>query len=152
MRSSYYVFTFMIGICLAIQLTMNGAAGMRTGNFRMANALFWTIGAVTAILIGLSGYEPGFWSRVRQVPVYLWAGGAMGGVLLYVIAILITRMGAASFSAVVLTGQIFGGLLIAHYGLMQTPVERLTIVRLTGAVVMAVGAYMAVLGRLPWFH
>ncbi|MFU8781145.1 MAG: DMT family transporter, partial [Kiritimatiellia bacterium] len=83
------------------------------------------------------------------VPVWYWAGGAMGGVLLCVIAVLIIRMGAASFTAIVLAGQIFGGLLIAHYGLMDTPAQHLTPVRILGALLMALGATMAVLGKVP---
>ena len=141
--------TFFIGICLAMQLAMNGAAGMVAANYRMANAIFWCIGALTALVIGFSGYEAGFWGRAQTVPLWYWAGGAMGGILLCVIAVLITRMGAASFSAIVLTGQIAGGLLIAHYGWMGTPVQRMTAIRLAGALLMAVGATMAVAGRMP---
>ncbi len=145
----YIFLTFIIGIFLAIQLAMNGAAGSVSANFRMANGLFWCIGAVTALLIAATGYESGFWCRIKAVPLWYWAGGAMGGVLLCLIAVLIIRMGAASFTAIVLAGQIFGGLLIAHFGMMGTPVEHLTPVRIVGAVIMALGAAMAVLGRIP---
>ena len=145
----YYVVTFVIGIFLAIQLAMNGAAGSAAANFRMANGLFWCIGAITAILIAATGYDAGFWGRIRSVPVWYWAGGAMGGILLGMIAILIVRMGAASFTAVVLTGQIFGGLLIAHFGMMQTPVQPMNVVRLIGAIIMAIGATLAVYGKIP---
>ncbi len=144
-----YLITFVIGIFLAIQLTMNGAAGEAAGNFRMANGLFWSIGALTALVIAATGYESGFFTRMRSVPVWYWAGGAMGGVLLCVIAVLIVRMGAASFTAVVLAGQIFGGLLIAHFGIMGTPVQAMTPVRLIGAIMMALGATLAVFGKLP---
>ena len=145
----YYVVTFVIGIFLAVQLAMNGAAGAAAGNFRMANGLFWCIGAITALMIAATGYEAGFWGRIRSVPVWYWAGGAMGGILLCMIAVLIVRMGAASFTAVVLAGQIFGGVFIAHFGLMNTPVERLSVVRLIGAIIMALGATLAVYGKIP---
>ncbi len=145
----YYLLTFIIGIFLALQLAMNGAAGSAAENFRMANGLFWCIGAITALAIASTGYDSGFWGRVRSVPVWYWAGGAMGGILLCVIALLIVRMGAASFTAVVLAGQIFGGLIIAHFGLMDTPVQHLSPVRLLGAIIMAIGAAIAVYGKIP---
>ncbi len=146
---AYYVITFVIGIFLAIQLAMNGAAGATAENFRMANGLFWCIGAITALCIAATGYEAGFWGRIRTVPLWYWAGGAMGGILLCVIAVLIVRMGAASFTAVVLAGQICGGLLIAHFGLMDTPVQHVSAVRLVGAIIMAIGATLAVYGKIP---
>jgi len=62
---------------------------------------------------------------------------------------LIVRMGAASFTAVVLAGQIFGGLIIAHFGLMNTPVQPASTVRLVGAIIMAIGATLAVYGKIP---
>ncbi|MFU8780336.1 MAG: hypothetical protein ACNA71_04845, partial [Kiritimatiellia bacterium] len=58
-----YLVTFVIGVFLALQLAMNGAAGAAAQNFRMANGLFWVIGAVTALVIAATGYEAGFWVR-----------------------------------------------------------------------------------------
>lgn len=146
----YHLATFVIGVLLALQLAMNGAAGSVVGNYRMANGLFWCIGAATAFLIAATGYESGFWRRLPSVPWWYWAGGFMGGILLCLVAMLIMRMGAASFTAIVLAGQVCGGLLIAHYGLMGTPVEPLTPMRVSGALIMLLGASMAVLGRWPW--
>ena len=50
---------------------------------------------------------------------------------------------------VLLSGQVLGGLLIAHFGLLGSTVERLNGVRLLGAAIMIAGAILAVMGRIP---
>ena len=50
----------VIGFVLTLHLAMNAQVGVIVKNPKMGNALFWTIGAVTAIIIGLTGWDPAF--------------------------------------------------------------------------------------------
>ena len=59
MKVGYYLFTVFLGIILAVHLAMNGRVGAALDNPRVGNAVFWSIGAVTAILIGLTGWRTG---------------------------------------------------------------------------------------------
>ncbi len=141
---------FALGLGIALHFAMNAATGVATGNLRMGNALFWCIGAVTAVCIGLSGYRAEFWAASRTVPIWLWLAGAMGACLVFGVVFLIPRLGAGTTNVVLLCGQVLGGLLIAHYGFLGSPVERINIVRLVGAVLLMLGASLAVLGRIPF--
>ena len=42
----------LIGFVLTLHLAMNAQVGAIVKNPRMANALFWTMGAIVAIIIG----------------------------------------------------------------------------------------------------
>jgi transporter family-2 protein len=59
MKSYLYVATMLLGVVLTVHLAMNGKVGAALNNPRVANALFWCIGAAGAIAIGLSGWQPG---------------------------------------------------------------------------------------------
>ncbi len=59
MKVAYYLFTVFLGIILAVHLAMNGRVGAALSNPRVGNAVFWSIGALTAILIGLTGWRTG---------------------------------------------------------------------------------------------
>src|SRR5213075_2495108 len=86
----------LIGIVLTLHLAMNAQVGAMVKNTRMGNALFWTIGAVTAILIGLSGWDPAFFSKLKDVPIWLFTAGIMGGALVFGIAWAMPQLGAGT--------------------------------------------------------
>jgi transporter family-2 protein len=52
MKLHLYAFTLLLGVVLAVHLSMNGKVGAALGNPRVGNALFWAIGAVGAAVIG----------------------------------------------------------------------------------------------------
>jgi len=152
MKLSLLGITFAVGFALALHLAMNAAVGKIVVNPRLGNALFWLIGAIMAVVIGLTGWEKEFWGEIRKVPPWLWSAGAIGACLVFAIAALIPRLGAGTTNVVLLTGQVIGGMLIAHYGLLGSPIESINPVRILGLVVMILGASIAVLGKLPFIR
>jgi len=144
--------TFVVGLILAVHLAMNAAVGKIVGNPRMGNAIFWLIGAGMAVLIGLSGWESSFWTEARKVPVWLWSAGVIGACLVFAIAAFIPRLGAGTTNVVLLAGQVIGGVVIAHYGVLGSPIEHINPIRLLGMAIMILGASIAVLGRIPFIR
>ncbi|MEP6914630.1 MAG: hypothetical protein ABJC89_03255 [Acidobacteriota bacterium] len=67
MKPPLCVMTMLLGIVLAVHLAMNGKVGSVFNNAPVANAVFWCIGAVAAVLIGLTGWHAGALSGLRQV-------------------------------------------------------------------------------------
>src|SRR6266568_5124042 len=67
MKAHLYVLTMFLGVVLAVHLSMNGKVGSVLNNARVGNALFWCLGAVGALAIGLTGWQSGALSPLRQV-------------------------------------------------------------------------------------
>ena len=59
MKAVLYVATLVLGVVLVLHLAMNGQVGNIMKNSRVANAVFWCIGALTAVIIGLTGWKSG---------------------------------------------------------------------------------------------
>ena len=59
MKAHLYVLTMLLGVVLAVHLAMNGKVGSVLNNARVGNALFWCIGAMGALAIGLTGWKSG---------------------------------------------------------------------------------------------
>ena len=95
-----------LGVVLTVHLAMNGKVGAVIGNPRVGNALFWCIGAVMAIVIGLSGWQAGALSGLKQVNPMLLTAGAMGASLVFAIAWLIPQIGAGPMTLTLFAGQI----------------------------------------------
>ena len=137
----------LIGFVLTLHLAMNAQVGALVKNPRMGNALFWTIGAITAILIGLSGWDPQFFANLKQVPGWLLTAGVMGGALVFGIAWTMPQLGAGTAFVLMIAGQVISGLLFSHFGLLGSPVEPVSLMKIVGVVLLVGGAAIVTLAK-----
>lgn len=143
MKNYLYLLTMFLGVVLTVHLAMNGKVGVALGNARVGNALFWCIGAVGALLIGLTGWQSGALAGLARVHPVLLTAGLMGASLVFAIAWLIPQIGAGPMTFALLTGQIVGGMVLSHYGWLGSPVQPISAVNALGAVVMIGGVFLA---------
>ena len=143
MKLPLYLLTMFLGVVLTVHLAMNGKVGAAISNPRVGNALFWCIGAVTAIAIGLSGWREGALSPVKDVNPVMLTAGAMGACLVFGIAWLIPQVGAGSVMITLLAGQILGGLVLSHFGWLGSPVQPVTVTQLLGVALMVGGVLLS---------
>lgn len=126
---------------------MNAQVGVILKNAKMGNALFWTIGAVTAIIIGLISWEPEVFSRAKDVPVWLFTAGAMGAMLVFGIAWAMPQIGAGSAFVLMIAGQVITGMVIAHFGAFGSPVEHISTMKIFGAFLLICGVGLVTLTK-----
>jgi transporter family-2 protein len=143
MRLYLYVFSMFLGVVLTVHLAMNGKVGMVLNNARVGNMLFWCIGAAMAILIGLSGWQAGALSGLKQVNPILLTAGAMGASLVFAIAWLIPQIGAGPFTLTLLMGQIISAMMLSHFGWLGSPVQPVSLKGIVGALIMVGGVVLA---------
>jgi bacterial/archaeal transporter family-2 protein len=143
MKLPLYALTVFLGIVLAVHLAMNGKVGAVLGNARVGNALFWCIGAFGAVMIGFTGWQSGALGPLSQVHPLLLTAGLMGASLVFAIAWLIPQAGAGPVMITLLAGQILGGMVMSHFGLLGSPVQPVSLTNLLGAIVMMAGVAMA---------
>jgi len=146
MKSYLYGLTVLFGVVLTVHLAMNGKVGAVLGNPRVGNALFWCIGAVMALGIGLSGWQAGALGGLRQVNPLLLTAGAMGATLVFGIAWIIPQIGAGPMTMMLLGGQILSAMMLSHFGWLGSPVQPVTLTNVVGALVMIGGIYLSTRG------
>lgn len=147
MKAHLYVMTMLLGIVLAVHLSMNGKVGSVLNNARVANALFWCIGAIGALVVGLTGWRGGVLEPLRDVHPLLLTAGVLGACLVFAIAWLIPQLGAAAVMISLLAGQVIGGLLMSHYGWLGSPVQPVTPTKLLGVAVMIGGVALVTFSK-----
>jgi len=135
-----YVLMLLIGVVLAVHLSMNSQVGSIVKNPQMGNAIFWCIGGITAIIIGATNWDPEVFVRLKEVPVWLLVAGAMGAALVFGIAWIIPKIGAAPAFVLMIAGQVIAGMVVSHYGLLGSPVEPISITKILGALLLIGGA------------
>jgi len=139
MKTYLYVFTMFLGVILTVHLAMNGKVGAAINNARVGNAVFWCIGALGAVLIGLTGWQSGALEGVSRVHPVLLTAGLMGASLVFGIAWLIPQIGAGPMTFSLLAGQIVGGMVLSHFGWLGSPRQPMNAMSLIGVVVMIIG-------------
>ena len=139
MKGSLYVLTIFLGVVLTVHLAMNGKVGAAIGNARMGNMVFWCIGAVGSIAIGLSGWDGGALGCIKSVNPLLLTAGLMGTSLVFGIAWLFPQVGAANATLALLFGQITSSMVLSHYGWLGSPVQPMTMRSLLGVALMLAG-------------
>jgi transporter family-2 protein len=147
MKAPLYLLSAGLGIVLAVHLAMNGKVGNVMGNPRVGNAVFWCIGAVTAVIVGLSGWREGALSPLSSVHPMLLTAGALGACLVFAIAWLIPQVGAGPVMITLLAGQVIGGLLISHFGWLGSPIDPISPMKLLGVAVMTGGVCLATFSK-----
>lgn len=147
MKTLFYIFTMFLGIVLALHLAMNGKVGSILNNPRVANALFWCVGAVAALIIGLTGWRANALNGLKDVNPVLFTAGALGACLVFAIAWLIPQVGARAVFITLIAGQVFGGMILSHFGWLGSPIQHVSSINLLGALIMIGGVVLATYTR-----
>jgi bacterial/archaeal transporter family-2 protein len=137
----------LIGVVLTLHLTMNAQVGVIVRNSKMGNALFWTIGAITALLIGATAWDSDVFTRLKEVPVWLLTAGAMGAALVFGIAWTIPQIGAGPAFVLMIAGQVITGMVFSHFGILGSPVEPISLTKALGALLLIGGVSMITFGK-----
>ncbi len=143
MKVPFFILTIFLGIILAVHLAMNGKVGSVLNNARVGNAVFWCIGAIAAVMIGLTGWRSDVLSGLRDINPLLLTAGALGACLVFAIAWMLPQVGARAMFITLIAGQVLGGMILSHFGWLDSPVQRISMTNVVGALVMVGGVVLA---------
>jgi len=135
--------TVAAGVAGAVQAAVMGELGERAGVFP---ALAFS--GVVAAVVGLAGLLVvrqsfrGMGGVVRQ-PVWLWTGGALGFIVVLAITVATPRIGVTAKIGVLIALNLAVGGLIDHFGWFGSDRTPLSAMRVTGMVLLAVAAALA---------
>ena len=143
-KISLFTLSIFLGVIIAVHLAMNARAGDLLGSPRTGNAVFWMVGALTGLVIWMTGGEFGTLGKVTSVPSYLWLAGALGASLVLGISYAMPRLGVGPTTAGLLLGQLAAGVLLSHFGLLSPEAIPLNLKKIAGVAAMAGGAFLLV--------
>jgi transporter family-2 protein len=147
MKVSLIALMLVIGFVLTLHLAMNGKVGSILKNAEMGNAIFWAIGACTAIVIGFTHWEPAVFGRLKDVPLWLLTAGVMGGALVFGIAYAFPILGPGRATVLMIAGQVISGLVFSHYGWFAEHADPISPIKLGGVALLLAGTAMVTLAK-----
>jgi len=134
----------IVGALIPVQAATNAAMSRVIGSVAITSLALFAIGfvvvAVWAIVIRvpLPSLE-----TLRRVPAYGWFGGFIVASYVISITFLAPRLGVGNAIRLVVTGQIVAAVIIDHVGAFGAVVQRLTMGRAIGVVLMIIGVILA---------
>ena len=81
-------------------------------------------------------------SQLSAVPWWMWTGGILGAIFVSCTIFLAPRLGAATMTAVMLSGQLVASVLLDHFALVGFPEHPVSTLRLVGIGLLFAGAWL----------
>ena len=124
---------------------------MLNANLRFAlNSAAWSgfvsylLGTLCMVLLALALRDPlPSLKSMTVIPRWSWSGGFFGAAFIALAILLVPRLGAATFFALLVTGQMLASLTFDHFGLFGLAQRTINIPRMAG-VAMLIGGVLLV--------
>jgi transporter family-2 protein len=130
------------GIAVGIQAPLASLMSQRLG--LLESVFILHLGGTlcaAAPLIFLGGGQLSAWQRV---PWYALGAGALGLVVVGAVSTAMPRVGASATIILIVAGQLVVGVLIDHFGVFDTLVRPLDLLRAAGLALVLIGAWLVV--------
>jgi transporter family-2 protein len=126
-----------------VQQALNTSLRTALGSAVWSGFSSYLVGTICMALFAIATREPMPVSDVTEkVPFWAWSGGLFGAIFIALAIMLIPQIGAATFFALLVTGQMLASLCFDHFGLLGVPVHPVSLVRFAGAACLIVGVIL----------
>lgn len=143
MRGLAYFLGLAAGLGLTVQVGMNTQLRKVLNSAYSAALISFLVGTVALVALILVTRTP-LPSRaaLAGVPAWAWFGGLFGAFYVAISTVVAAQLGATSLLVLGLAGQLAMALLVDHYGWLGLPEHPITLLRLAGVALVAVGVWL----------
>ncbi|MEB8102391.1 DMT family transporter [Staphylococcus xylosus] len=139
----WLIIGFIFGFCPPIQTTINSALGQQLHSSIMASLVSFTVGTIVLFILTLifnkSLKVATFNSKQGKLKPIYFIGGILGVIFVTTNIILMPHLGAALTTIIVMLGQMLMGIIIDHFGLLGTHVNKVTTRKVSGIIAIMIG-------------
>ena len=140
--SSNVLVGLAVGALVVIQAAMNARVMTALGSAMSATLVNFTIGTIALLGVVVATGQLGTLQNISQAPRWSLVGGLAGVLLVAGTAYLIPRIGTAHAVALFVCGQAIASLIFDHFGLLGVPVIEISMSRVIGCALLALGAIL----------
>lgn len=133
----------MSGASIVLQQALN--ANLRT----LLNSAAWSgfmsyfVGTLCMIVLAIALRDPiPSASVAARVPWWAWSGGLFGAIFIGLAVVLVPKLGAATFFALLITGQLVASVAFDHFGLLGLAQRSVDLTRVIGVALLIGGVVL----------
>ena len=139
----YALLTLAAGACVVTQQALNANLRTALDSAAWAGVVSYATGLACMIALALALREPfPSMSVIGRVPALAWTGGIFGAIFIILGIVLIPHLGAATFIALLVTGQMITAMAFDHFGLFGLAQRSADLPRLLGAALLVAGVIL----------
>lgn len=145
MKMGWIAFTLFAGMLIPVQAAVNSKMRTVVGNPFYSALINFMVGLTAIVviisLVSLHNEQDGTWRGAFEAPWWAWCGGLIGVTMVVSGVLVVPKMGAAFFTVAIMVGQMFGALVLDHYGLFGLPTRLVTPSRIFGVLFLLLGIW-----------
>jgi transporter family-2 protein len=139
----YTLVAIVTGVGLAVQAVVNSRLRFILGTPLWAAAAQFIVGLALIIAVAVLTRQPmPTTGGVLRAPWWIWSGGVFGATYIVMSIVLTPRLGAALMLASTIVGQLAAALIVDHYGWFGATVIPVTMTRVLGVALLALGVIL----------
>ena len=145
MKISWLVLVLATGILIPAQAAMNAKMRMFVLNPMYSALINFGIGAIALIVVTFVTVAIGqasSWRGASEAPWWAWCGGFVGALFVTVSVLSIPHIGATGFSIAVIAGQLFGAVIVDHFGWFGLEQHLISTPRMIGVGLLMAGVWL----------
>lgn len=145
MKYGWVSVVLVTGMMLPIQAAVNAKLRTFVVNPIYSALISFTVGTFTLVAVGAFMAAQGQAGNLRGsvgAPWWAWIGGFLGALFVTMAILAVPRIGAAGYSAAIITGQLFGALVIDHYGWLGLPKTTISPSKILGAGLLLLAVWL----------
>ncbi len=134
---------FAGGISIVIQQALNANLRHALDSAAWSGFASYFVGVICMALLAIALRDPVPSAAVAsRIPWWAWSGGLFGAIFIGLAIYLVPVLGAATFIAVLIAGQMIASITFDHFGWLGLEQRTIDLPRLTGAALLIAGVIL----------
>jgi len=133
----------LAGVSIVVQQVLNANLREQLNSAAWSGFMSYFVGVLCMVVFALALRDPLPAAAIAgRIPWWAWSGGMFGAIFIALAIYLVPQLGAATFIALLITGQMLTSVAFDHFGwlgLEQRPVD---VTRLAGAGLLIAGVVL----------
>lgn len=137
------VLAVVAGASIVLQQALNANLRFALNSAIWSGFMSYAVGLACMVLLAFAFRDPiPSAGMAARIPWWAWSGGVFGAVFIALAVVLVPQLGAATFIALLVTGQMLASVAFDHYGVLGLPQRSADLTRLFGVALLIGGVIL----------
>jgi bacterial/archaeal transporter family-2 protein len=147
-QPTFYIILFsalaaLAGASVVLQQVLNANLRGALDSAAWSGFVSYLVGLICMMVFALAMRDPIPSATIAsRIPWWAWSGGMFGAIFIGLAIILVPQLGAATFIALLISGQMLASIIFDHFGLFGLAQRTVDLPRLLGVVLLVVGVVL----------
>ncbi len=137
------VLAIAAGVSIVVQQALNANLRFALNSAGWSGFVSYSVGLLCMVVLVAVMQDPvPSAAMAARIPWWAWSGGMFGAIFIGLGILLVPQIGAATFIALLVAGQMFASVAFDHFGLFGLAQRPVDIPRMTGAALLIAGVLL----------